>query len=159
MRDVPLRSHILLQQQRIATHSDLGWLNNPLWFVFWIPAILYATVASVHWAPTNVLESEFERKHFNSGVRLLHRLVCGLTCMHIMLGGGAVCRSIGFHCTWPVGFIIITHFNEVAYDRTTRSLREMFHGESAKTATRWFSWGMSGIPNSLYKQNPFYLQG
>lgn len=60
-----------------------------------------------------------------------------LICMQTMQG---LCRSIEFHCTWPVGFIIITHFNEVASDRTTRSLRVMLRWESAKTATRWCSW-------------------
>lgn len=37
----------------------------------------------------------------------------------------------------PVGFIIITHFNEVATDIKTRSLSVMFHRGSAETASRW----------------------
>lgn len=65
----------------------------------------------------------------------LWEFVCVSLCAPVMSG---ICRSIGFHCTWPVGFIIITHFNEVASDGTTRSLRLMFRWESAKTATRWF---------------------
>lgn len=96
-------------------------------------------VCSVHVAPTKVLdcEKEFEMKYFNSRVVHTASVRATLIFMHMMLG---ICRSIGFHCTWPLGFITITHFNEVASDRTTRSLRVMFHWESAKTATRWFSW-------------------
>lgn len=31
-----------------------------------------------------------------------------------------ICRSMRFHCTWPVGFIIMAHFNEVASDGDNR---------------------------------------
>lgn len=98
----------------------------------------------MYWVPTKVLDCErgFKMKYSNS------RMVCSsydLFWIDMYAYDGAkmhlrVCRSIWFHCTWPVGFIIITHFNEVASDRATRSQRVMFHWESAKTATRWFIW-------------------
>lgn len=53
----------------------------------------------------------------------------------------------------PVGFIIISHFNEVATDiKTTRSLRVMFHRGSVEPVTRWLrrEWleRRSGLPRS-----------
>lgn len=144
---VLLFSQNLLQQQCMATHSDLGWLNIPLWSVFWKPSLRRVPIVCMHWAPTKVLDCEkgFEMKYFNSGVVGGGSVgACLSTDMHTWLwwwGYACACVwwSIWFHCIWPVGFII-THFNEVASDRATRSLRVMFHWESAKTATRWFSW-------------------
>lgn len=55
----------------------------------------------------------------------------------------------------PVGFIIISHFNEAATDiKTTRSLRVMFHRGSEETATRWLRREqLEGVNQEKVKNN------
>lgn len=97
-------------------------------------------------------------KYFNSG---MFHAASGGACLWIDkyaydAGDVCVCLQINMiSLPWPVGFIIITHFNEVASDRATRSLRVMFHREKCKDRHQMVWLGMTGIPNRLYKENHF----
>lgn len=82
MRDGPSFFPEPPSKQHMATQSDLGWLNIPLWFVFWKPSLHYVSIVCMYWAPTKVLDCEkgFEMKYFNSRVV---RSASGGTCLWI----------------------------------------------------------------------------
>lgn len=154
MRDVP---DIFPQPPSAATHSSTRW---PWPIQHYCLICMLKAGLSICIYCVQVCESweRFSRKMeceiniFTARLVLLLHYVF-VANWYVCLWCLGICRSIRFHSKWPVGFIIITHFNEVASNRTTRSLRAMLRWESAKTATRWFNgeWPeyQTGFTNSI----------